>query len=555
MTGVPSGALSPTETQEVAPVDRPVRVRIAPSPTGYFHVGTGRTALYNWLFARQRGGVFVLRIEDTDTERNREEWVAGIAEALEWLGLDWDEGPLRQSDRLPRYAEVAADLLARGYLYYCDCRREEIDERARAAGRPPGYDRHCRDRGLTAAPGRALRFAVPLEGETVVDDVVRGRVVVANASIEDFVVVRGNGAPLFLLTNTVDDVDQAITHVIRGEEHLPNTPKHRLVWEAIGGGPPPVFAHLPVLVNARRQKLSKRRDRVALEDYRAQGYLPEAMVNYLALLGWGPSDGQEFLSREELLARFRLERVGHAPAFFDETKLRHFNGAWLRALPVAEFLQRAEPFLRRAGLDVLIGDDRVAALAPLVQERVATLAEVPEMVGFLAREEVTIDDASRRAAAKETDAAEVLLLAAARYENCEWESGTLEAVTRALAEERGRPLRRLQVPLRVAVTGRTVGPPLFQSMEVLGRPTALFRLRSFAHELTVKPTPDQGADRAERSAGVQARPSGGDPAPAGATAGTPMADLPSDAGTGRDAVAGETDGEDGSPRANCPSQT
>ncbi len=332
----------PSDTDATKDRTRPVRVRIAPSPTGYFHVGGARTALYNWCFACRRDGVFILRIEDTDSERNKEEWVAGIGSALAWLGIDWDEGPYRQSERKAHYQEALDDLWENGHLYACDCTRELVLERTKANA-TPGYDGFCRDRGLDRGLGRALRFKVPPEGVTVVEDLVRGEVRFANSTIEDFVVAKSNGDPLFVLAGVVDDREMRISHVIRAEEHLPTTPKAVLIWEALGTGelPLPAYAHLPVLVNEKRQKISKRRDRVAIEDYRAQGFLPEAMVNYLALLGWSPGDGREFFTLTELVSEFDLANVNHSPAFFDQQKLLHFNGVYLRALPLDEFVDRA----------------------------------------------------------------------------------------------------------------------------------------------------------------------------------------------------------------------
>ena len=330
---------------------RPVRVRIAPSPTGYFHVGGARTALYNWCFARRHHGALILRIEDTDSERNKEEWVDGIGSALAWLGIDWDEGPYRQSLRKAHYQAALDDLWSNGRLYACDCTRETVLERTKANA-TPGYDGFCRDRGLERQIGRALRFKVPREGVTIVDDLVRGEVRFANATIEDFVVAKSNGDPLFVLAGVVDDREMRISHVIRAEEHLPTTPKAVLLWEALGVVelPLPYYAHLPVLVNEKRQKISKRRDRVAIEDYRAQGFLPEAMVNYLALLGWSPGDGRELFSLDELVSEFDLGNVNHSPAFFDQQKLLHFNGVYLRALSAEEFVERCRTWAEEEAL-------------------------------------------------------------------------------------------------------------------------------------------------------------------------------------------------------------
>jgi glutamyl-tRNA synthetase len=467
------------------PADRPVRVRIAPSPTGYFHVGGARTALYNWAFARQHGGVFVLRIEDTDAERNREEWVDGVLDALRWIGTDWDEGPYRQSERGDLYVAATERLWEAGRLYACDCTREEVLARTKD-NQVPGYDGYCRERGLERGPGRALRFAVDHEGLTVVHDLVRGDVEFANATIEDFVIVKSNGAPLFVLAVVVDDRDMRISHVIRAEEHLPTTPKAVMLWEALNDAGSdsvelPAFAHLPVLVNARRQKISKRRDRVALEDYAAEGYLPEAMANYLALLGWTPPGGVELFGLEDLVREFRLEEVNHSPAFFDDKRLAHFNGVYIRALAPEQFTERVREWAGRTGHR--LGTEPYAspawrALAPLVQERVTTLSEVPWNVGFLFEPEFEMEAESYERAISSDPAAPAILAAArSRFaEEPEWSAPALKAALEEVAEAHGRKLGKAQAPVRVATLGRSVGLPLFESLEVLGRSETLSRL-------------------------------------------------------------------------------
>jgi len=460
---------------------RPVRVRIAPSPTGYFHVGGARTALYNWCFARRHGGKFILRIEDTDRERNQEEWVDGILSALSWLGIDWDEGPYRQSERGPLYQAALDKLWASCHLYACDCTREAVLARTKDNA-TPGYDGFCRDRGLERQLGRALRFRVPRAGVTLVEDAVRGEVRFENSTIDDFVVAKSNGDPLFVLAVVVDDRDMKISHVIRAEEHLPTTPKAVLLWEALGTDelPLPVFAHLPVLVNEKRQKISKRRDRVAIEDYRAQGFLPEAMVNYLALLGWSPGDGREFFSLDELVAEFDLANVNHSPAFFDEQKLLHFNGVYIRELPLGEFIERCRRWASEDAQADVVADfssEQFARLAPLVQERAATLSEAASLVEFLfAPEFVPEDESFEKAISRDPDAGAILAQARERLEDCDFEAAPLRDEISQLAEERGRKLAKAQAPIRVATLGRTVGLPLFESLEVLGRVRVLERL-------------------------------------------------------------------------------
>ncbi|HUY20911.1 MAG TPA: glutamate--tRNA ligase [Acidimicrobiales bacterium] len=462
------------------------RVRFAPSPTGFLHVGSARAALFNWLFARHTGGTFILRIEDTDTERNREEWVEGILSSLSWLGMEPDEGPFRQSARTEAYARAVDTLWEAGALYACECRREEIDARTRGNA-TPGYDGFCRDRGLDR-PERALRFRVPDEGATVVHDLIRGDVTFAHESIEDFVVVKSTGAPLFVLANVVDDVAMDISHVVRGEDLLPSTPKGLLLWSALQGPDAalPAFAHLPLLVNERRQKLSKRRDDVAVESYRDQGYLPDALRNYLALLGWSHPDGREVLSVQDMVGAFELSEVNHAPAFFDLDKLKWMNKEYLRAMPVDEFVEAARPWTSAppAPWAAERFDEGVfRVMAPLVQERVEVLGEVPAMVDFLFVDEPLVDEASWAAVAADPTAPAVLDAALDRYRDCEWTSDALHAATQALADALGRKLNKAQAPVRVAVSGRRVGPPLFQSLEVLGREAVLARLRAARERL------------------------------------------------------------------------
>ena len=481
------------------PGDTP-RVRFAPSPTGYFHVGSARAALFNWLVARQSGGTFVLRIEDTDQERGREEWVDGIVSAMHWLSMDPDEGPYRQSLRTGRYLQAVDALWSGGFLYACDCTREEIDARNRAAGiLTPGYDGYCRHRGLARDDGRALRFRTPADGVTVVHDVIRGPVEFPCATMDDFVAVKASGAPLFVLANVVDDIDMAITHVIRGEDLLPTTPRGVLVWEAfrslgwqtdgstgagVTGTPAlPVFAHLPLLVNDRRKKLSKRRDPVAVESYRDQGYLPDAFVNYLALLGWSPPGGEEVFDTAQMIAWFRLEDVNHSPAFFDVAKLTHMNGEYIRAMTTEAFIEASRPWLsgeRAPWPDASFDPLAFARLAPLVQDRVATLGEVPGMVDFVFLDQPDIDEATwSSVVAGDPGAVPILVAAIEAYEALvdRWTRDELHAATQSVADGAGRKLGKAQAPIRVAITGRRVGPPLFEAMEVMGPGRTLDRLR------------------------------------------------------------------------------
>ncbi len=450
------------------------RFRIAPSPTGYFHVGGARTALFNWALAKRLGGTFVLRIEDTDEARNRPEWTQGIIDALEWIGIAATdpafEGPYHQSANVTAHVAAAEWLYAEGRAYYCDLTSEEVQARSTASG-VQGYDGYSRDRGLGPGPGRVLRFRTPDEGATVVHDVIRGEVSFANDSIEDFVLLRSNGTPVFVLANVVDDVEMDITHVVRGDEHLPNTPKQQLLWDALGHQLP-VWAHVPLLVNERRQKLSKRRDKVALESYRDEGYLAAAMVNYLMTLGWAPKGDTEIVPWAVIEAEFRLEDVTHSPAFFDIKKLTAFNGEYIRALGVDEFVAACGPWIPTHY-------DRAvfSRLAPELQSRARTLADAAAQIDFLFADPV-IDQASWDKAMAQPWAGKLLDGAIAAFETVPWEADLLEAEWRAVSESVGAALRSTQGPVRVAVTGRISGPPLYPALVELGRDQTLRRLRA-----------------------------------------------------------------------------
>ena len=455
------------------------RYRFAPSPTGFFHVGGARTALYNWALALRTGGTFVLRIEDTDESRNSPEWTQGIIDALSWLGIDSQsprfEGPYFQSQNAELHIAAAMKLHAEGKAYWCDLTADQIQERAKASGKQ-GYDGYSRDRGLDGGPGHVLRFRVP-EGATVVSDLVRGEVEFANDTIEDFVLLRSNGSPMFLLANVVDDIEMRITHVVRAEEHLPNTPKQQMLWEALGATPP-IWAHVPVLVNEQRKKLSKRRDKVALEQYREEGILPDAMINYLMTLGWAPAGDTEIVPWSSMVEEFRLEDVNHSPAFFDIKKLASFNGDYIRALSLDEFIQASSPVLTftDAWPASRFNSEVFAQAAPLVQTRVVTLSEIPAMVDFLFLENPVIDDDAWNKAMASDFAREVLTDFAAAITTADWNHDSLKGILETWTEAHGLKLGKTQAPIRVAITGRTVGPPLFESLEILGREETIRRL-------------------------------------------------------------------------------
>ena len=458
------------------------RYRFAPSPTGYFHVGGARTALYNWLLALKHNGTFVLRIEDTDESRNEPQWTQGIIDALAWIGIDSKdshfEGPYFQSTYAAEHVAAAHKLFESGMAYYCDLTTEQIQERAKAAG-VNGYDGYSRDRQLGPGPGRVLRFRVP-EGKTIVQDTVRGAGEFENTTIEDFVLLRGNGTPVFLIANVVDDITMNITHVVRAEEHLPNTPKQQMLWEALGHKPP-VWAHVPVLVNEQRKKLSKRRDKVAVEQYREEGILPEAMVNYLMTLGWAPSGDTEIVPLQQIQDEFRLEDVNHSPAFFDIKKLQSFNGEYIRLMPLDGFIAAATDVLTSPAAPWPADRYRpevFAAMAPLVQTRVAVMSEVIGMVDFLFLAEPPIDEAAFTKAFAADFAKPTLTEIATAFETIEWTAESIKAAVEEVGTRNDVKLGKLQGPLRIAITGRAVGPPLFEPIELLGRDESLRRIRA-----------------------------------------------------------------------------
>ncbi|MBL6759700.1 MAG: glutamate--tRNA ligase [Ilumatobacteraceae bacterium] len=448
------------------------RFRFAPSPTGFFHVGGARTALFNWALARRLGGRFVLRIEDTDEARNRPEWTEGIISALEWLGISSAdptfEGPYMQSDNAEAHLEAARSLAASGRAYWCAMTPEEIAERAAADG-VTGYAGWSRDLGLDEGPGRVLRFRVP-EGETTVIDSVRGEVVFDNSVIEDFVLVRGNGTPVFNLANVVDDRLMGITHVVRAEEHLSNTPKQQMLWEALGHTPP-AWGHVPVLVNEQRKKLSKRRDKVALEQYREEGYLADAMVNYLMTLGWSAGDDVEIRPWSEIESLFRLEGVNLSPAFFDVRKLGAFNGEYIRMMTADEFAAECGRWVPESW-----DRGRLSLIAPHVQPRLVTFSDLEGTVDFLFGP-VSMDEASWEKAMTTEFAPALLAATRVSYADLpDWSADALKEALESVMEPFELKLGKAQAPVRVAVTGRTVGPPLFESLEALGREESLARI-------------------------------------------------------------------------------
>lgn len=448
-----------------------VRVRFSPAPTGYLHVGSARSALFNWLYARHTGGVLVLRIEDTDADRSTDEHVEAIGDSLRWLGIDWDE-LYRQSDRFDRYREAAADMLERGLAYRCDCSQEAVKARAEARGEQGGYDGHCRDRDVQPGDGVVVRFRTPDEGVTAWDDVIRGRVEFENAVLEDFVIVRSTGVPMFHVANAYDDLDMNITHVVRGEDLVNTTPRVLLLRQAMGATEQPVYAHLPLIVNEKRQKLSKRRDDVSVGDYQAKGYLPEAMRNYLVTLGWGPKDGVEIRPIEEIIEQFDVADITKSPAFFDTKKLDHFNAEYIRALDPDEFTRRAAPF---AAADDRVSDELFAKMAPMIQQRARRLDEVTSYLDWVVGDPPEPVAKDWKKVMGRDGVAEVLDAVIERMATVDWSAEALEALVFGVGEELGQ---KTQLPVRMAVSGSRSGLPLFEPMTEVDRDVIIERLRA-----------------------------------------------------------------------------
>jgi glutamyl-tRNA synthetase len=435
-----------------------MRVRFAPSPTGALHVGSARTALYNWLLARGGGGTLVLRIEDTDRERSTAENEAQILEALEWLGLDYDEGPISQVARSERHQELLHQLLDEGHAYRSNATKADVDAFKAEHGAQRGY------RGADEGAG-AVRLRVPDEGESVVHDVIRGDATFAHVHLDDPVIARADGSVLYNFAVAVDDMDAGITHVVRGEDHLSNTPRQLLVLEALGASPP-IYAHLPLLHGADGKKLSKRHGAASVQEFRDMGYLPEALNNYLALLGWGSEDDETILSAGELAQRFSLERVSKNPARFDHQKLRWMNGRYMRALPAQELTERLERFTGRSGLRPAV---------EISQEKMQTLADFEPLAGFIF--DGPSDDPKARAKWLDEDGRAALADAHTALEALP--EFTLESVQAALegvvAARAAKPKQVFQ-PIRVALAGTAVSPGIFETLTVLGRDESLARI-------------------------------------------------------------------------------
>lgn len=454
-----------------------VITRFPPSPTGFLHIGGARTALFNWLFARHRKGKFILRIEDTDVARSTEASIKAILDAMEWLGLEWDEGPYFQTQRLEVYRDYLQKLMDTGKAYCCDCAPDDLERRrqaALAAGRKPKYDGLCRDRGLSPGPDRVIRFRCPDTGTTVLNDLIKGPIFFENSELDDLVLQRSDGMPTYNFAVMVDDVTMNITHVIRGDDHVNNTPRQILLYQALGI-PLPFFAHVPMILGEDRARMSKRHGATSVMAYKEMGYLPEAMINYLIRLGWSHGD-QEIFSRSELIEKFSLEHVGKAPGVFNEEKLLWLNAHYIKERSPESLAPLVRPFLTAMGYPDKTSQYLSKGIQTL-QPRVHTLVEMAQSMKFYMVDEVAYDPAAAKKflVPAMREPFERLISSLERMET--FDEASLEGVFNQLVAEMGIKLGKIAQPVRVALTGLTVSPGLFEIIDVLGKETVLLRLR------------------------------------------------------------------------------
>lgn len=454
-----------------------VVTRFPPSPTGHLHLGGARTALFNWLFARHHKGKFILRIEDTDKERSKEEYVHSIIEALKWLGLDWDEGPYFQSKRLSIYQQFAQKLFQEGKAYYCECSKEELEEKKKkmlASGQKPRYDGTCKNKRLGPGEGRALRIIAPELGEIVFEDILRGKIFFPAEEVDDFIILRSDGTPTYHFAVVVDDITMGITHVIRGDDHISNTPKQLIIYKALEVDPPR-FAHIPMVLGPDGSKLSKRHGAKSILEYKEAGYLPNALINYLARLGWGYKD-QEYFTVEELIEKFDIKDVNLSPARFDPDKLLAINAYWIKNSDPKFLLTHLEAFLSKK-YDLSKFDEKYLISAiETVKTRSKTLVEMAEMMDFYFLEEISYE---------ETGAKKFLVpqVVPALEKFCKdlstlsLEDNVMEQYLRTLAQENGLKLKDIAQAIRIALTGKTVSPGLFEMMRTLGKEKTVERIK------------------------------------------------------------------------------
>ena len=450
--------------------------RFPPSPTGYLHVGGARTALFNWLYARHMNGRFILRIEDTDTQRSTEASVDAIFEALQWLNIDWDEGPYFQTQRLDIYNEYIQKMIDSGHAYYCTCTPDQLElmrQEAMARGGKPRYDGTCREKGLKKSENAVVRFKAPLSGTTVVEDVIKGNIVFQNNELDDFVICRSDGTPTYNFVVVIDDITMDINTVIRGDDHVMNTPKQILLYRALGA-PLPTFGHVPMVLGSDRSRLSKRHGATSVTAYRDMGFLPDALVNYLVRLGWSHGD-QEFFTRDELIRVFDLKNIGHSAGIFDPEKLLALNAEHIKAAPPANLVAPLKPFLKKSGIEIK-DDDYIHKVIETLAPRSKTLDEMAQAALFYYLEEIVFDEKAARKFLKPAALAPLKLLAEKLKAQSDYTQENLEKIFKDVMEQTALKLGKIAQPVRVALTGKTASPGIFEIIAILGPEQVIPRL-------------------------------------------------------------------------------
>ncbi len=456
---------------------QPIITRFPPSPSGYLHVGNARTAIFNWLYARNMKGRFVLRIEDTDKERSTKESVEAIFEALEWLGVDWDEGPYFQSERTEIYQQHIRQLLDENRAYYCTCTPEALEamrKKGMEASGKPKYDGTCREKGLTRTENAVVRFKAPLAGTTLLEDVVKGNIVFQNTELDDFIIARGDGSPTYNFAVVVDDITMRINTIIRGDDHVMNTPKQMLLYNALES-PLPIFAHVPMVLGPDRTRLSKRHGAMSVTAYRDMGFLPDAFINYLVRLGWSYGD-QEFFTRQELIEKFSLENIGRSAGIFDPEKLLALNADHIKAAQPEALVKPLEPFFKNLGHDIQPGPF-IESVIKTLNIRSKTLKNMAEDALFYFAEDVSFDEKAAKKFLKTAALEPIQLLITALASLDQFDEANLENVFKRVMEKTGLKLGKIAQPVRVALTGRTASPGIFEIIEIIGKDKVISRLQ------------------------------------------------------------------------------
>ncbi len=450
--------------------------RFPPSPTGYLHIGGARTALFNWLFVKHFGGKLVLRIEDTDAERSTQESVDAIFDALDWLGIDWDDGPHYQSKRLDVYTEHVNKLIESGHAYYCTCTQERLEEmrnKAKAQNQNPMYDRQCRDKGLEKTDGAVVRFKSPLDGNSVIKDVIKGNIVINNTEIDDFIILRSDGSPMYNLACVIDDITMNISHVIRGDDHISNTPKQMMLFTALGVDLP-VFGHVPMVLGPDKSRLSKRHGAMSVTEYREMGYTPDALINYLVRLGWSHGD-QEFFTRDDLIEKFTLDNIGKSAGIFNPGKLLALNADHIKEASPKSLFPQVMPFMKEKGIDAEEGE-HLENIIETLQPRSKTFIEMAEGAEFYYNDEVVFEEKPAKKFLKPNAIEPLTVLAEELKALTQFAESDIEDAFKRVMEKTELKLGKIAQPVRVALTGKAASPGIFEIIDILGRDSVVSRI-------------------------------------------------------------------------------